>query len=190
MTRKWGEHPNDGKGLERVSAALKAEGSSNEKGYRDDPEMVEWLWRWIDRMASGQHSVGECLSVLTYHPDAPPWVTKRSSEPRSSDETSGKPMPCWCPYCGEPHGVHQAETDPRGTGCQHDRFKPGLTLQWLGSTPDIRANTHRFQCMICRETFDLAIGEAQLSSAVKAKGCPIHGRLACGDCDWPPPQNG
>jgi len=25
MTRKWGEHPNDGKGLERISARLKAE---------------------------------------------------------------------------------------------------------------------------------------------------------------------
>lgn len=47
---------------------------------RNDPEMVEWLWRWIDRMASGKLSVAECLSVLTHHPDAPEWVTKRSSD--------------------------------------------------------------------------------------------------------------
>lgn len=95
-----------------------------------------------------------------------------SGEPASAHETSGKLMPCWCPYCGEPHGVRRAETDPRGTQCQHDRFKSGFTLQWLGSTPDIRVNTHRFQCRICRETFDLAVGEAQLSSAVKASGEP------------------
>lgn len=93
-----------------------------------------------------------------------------NGEPSSAVETAAKPVPCWCPYCGEPHGVRRAETDPRGTECQHDRFKPKFTLQWTGSTPGIRANTHRFQCRICRETFDLAIGEAQLGSAENGKG--------------------
>ena len=22
------------------------------------------------------------------------------------------PTPCWCPYCGEPHGVHQSKEKP------------------------------------------------------------------------------
>ena len=66
--------------------------------------------------------------------------------------------------------------------CQHDRFKPGFTLQWLGSTPDMRVHTHRFQCKVCRETFDLAIGEAQLS-AEKAK-CEHAQEIGsyCGEC--------
>lgn len=51
----------------------------------------------------------------------------------------------------------------KASECQHDRFKPGFTLEWLGSTPQLKANTHRFMCKVCRETFDLAIGEAQLS---------------------------
>lgn len=45
--------------------------------------------------------------------------------------------------------------------CQHDRFKDLCTLKWLGSTPDVRVNTHRFRCDVCGSLFDLAIGEAQ-----------------------------
>lgn len=24
-----------------------------------------------------------------------------------------KPIPCWCPYCGEPHSTNEREADPR-----------------------------------------------------------------------------
>ena len=30
---------------------------------------------------------------------------------RSAEET--KPIPCWCPYCGEPHGVDRNELPPK-----------------------------------------------------------------------------
>lgn len=46
-----------------------------------DAEMNEWLWRWINRMATGQHTVAECLGVMTYHPNAPVWVNRVSSTP-------------------------------------------------------------------------------------------------------------
>lgn len=52
---------------------------------RADAEMNEWLWRWIDRMATGQHTVAECLGVLTYHPDAPVWVNRVSSTPYTKE---------------------------------------------------------------------------------------------------------
>lgn len=67
------------------------------------------------------------------------------------------PIPAVCPGCEE------EKRSALKASCQHDRFKPGFTPQWLGSTPDVRVNTHRFLCRVCNETFDLAIGEAQLA---------------------------
>lgn len=41
MTRKWGEHPNDGRGLERISARLKAEQLPSKDV--DLPKLMSWL---------------------------------------------------------------------------------------------------------------------------------------------------
>ena len=34
------------------------------------------------------------------------WLTK------ALPEEIVDPTPCWCPYCGEPHGVHQSKEKP------------------------------------------------------------------------------
>lgn len=94
----------------------------------------------------------------------------------------------WRNGCAGRHGSQSACVDVQKVGepdpdkisehqCQHDRFKPGFTLEWLGSTPQLDANTHRFRCKVCRETFDLAIGEAQLS-ILKSATCP-YGQSDC-----------
>ena len=52
------------------------------------------------------------------------------------------------------------------TACQHDRFKPNPTLQWLGSSLDPKADTHLHRCTVCDSRFDLPIGHAQSDRGV------------------------
>jgi hypothetical protein len=49
--------------------------------------------------------------------------------------------------------------------CQHDKFKPNSTLQWLGSSMDINANTHLWRCTVCDHRFDLPTAHASKTPA-------------------------
>lgn len=55
------------------------------------------------------------------------WSAKGYSElplyfgPPSPPEPGGKPVPCWCAYCGEPHSPKVQETDPRISETKGDK---------------------------------------------------------------------
>jgi hypothetical protein len=52
--------------------------------------------------------------------------------------------------------VHLSRVElPHERSCQHDLSKPATSLNWLGSTPDINANTFRWWCAVCCVHFDL-----------------------------------
>lgn len=52
--------------------------------------------------------------------------------------------------------VHLSRVElPHERSCQHDLSKPVTSLAWLGSTPDINANTFRWWCAVCCVHFDL-----------------------------------
>lgn len=123
---------------------------------RGNPFPADWSW--------------QCQQL----PYMQPWrSTAETGEKRAYYETHDPPH---CPTCG--CGIPPQFKLGEGHDCQHDRFKPGFTLEWLGSTPQLHANTHRFMCKFCREIFDLAIGDAQVT-AVKANECKPGFTQAC-----------
>lgn len=47
---------------------------------KDREAALQFMWRWVDRMARGEVPAAQCLSVLTHYPGAPDWVHRYKKE--------------------------------------------------------------------------------------------------------------